>query len=356
MLGDFPGLFVLRTFSVPAFQTITTTQSVTKTTITTIQVVNPDNGKLITVKVPVTTTSLLPVQHQTTAEMPVTVRVPFPFAADFKIAENESPRPENRFFLTYNYYSGVAGPSTASAVSHLDTAFTSIDGNPATISTLTPGVPAPRIDLHREVVGFEKTFLGGNASIGLRAPYVEQEGAEAIGGNDFGDITVLLKYAFLNNRRTGDVLSGGLAVTLPTGPGIPLTPGEFHSTLVQPWTGYIWNFNRLYVHGFTSVVVPTDSRDVTLLFNDVGVGYKLYRSANNRLISAIVPSVEAHLTTPLNHRDETSPITVPDLLVITAGSHFDISRRSTLSIGVAAPVTGPRAFDVEAQVQFNWRF
>lgn len=55
-----------------------------------------------------------------------------------KIAENESPLPQDRVFLTYNYYSEV-----------LDS------------------------DFHRETLGFEKTFLGGEASIGLRVPAFE---------------------------------------------------------------------------------------------------------------------------------------------------------------------------------------
>src|SRR5207244_7959463 len=124
-----------------------------------------------------------------------------------------------------------------------------------------------------------KTFLDGDASVELRAPVVEQEGVGAVGGSDFGDVTVVLKYAFLNDEGTGDVLSGGLAVTIPTGPGIPLQTGDLHSALLQPWAGYVWNFDQFYVQGFTSVVVPTDRRDVTFLSNDVGVGYTLYRSA-----------------------------------------------------------------------------
>jgi hypothetical protein len=49
-------------------------------------------------------------------------------------------------------------------------------------------------------------------------------------------------------------------------------------------------------------------------------------------------------------------VRVPDLVVLTAGSHFDLFQRARLTLGVATPVTGPRVFDVEALVQFNWRF
>jgi hypothetical protein len=354
MMGDFPTLFVLRTFNVPALRTISTTQTVTQTSLVTVIVIR--DGQRFPVQVPVTTTSQVPVQLQGALTVPVAVRVPFPFEGDFKVAENESPRPQDRVFFNYNFYGHVAGPNTSAAVTSLNTVTTTLGGNPAVITTLTPGVPAPRFDLHREVVGFEKTFLGGDASVELRAPVLEQEGADAIDGSNFGDLTVVTKYAFLNDRATGDVLSAGLAVTLPTGPGVPLPGGKLHSTLLQPWGGYVWNVDRFYVHGFTSLVVPTDSRDVTLLFNDVGAGYRLYQAGGDRLISAVVPTLEVHVTTPLNHGDTTSLVTVPDLVVLTAGSHFDIYRSSTLSVGVATPLTGPRVFDVEALVQFNWRF
>jgi hypothetical protein len=353
MLGDFPGIFALLGFSVPATRTISTTQAVTQTTFVNVTV-QTDRGP-VTVRVPVTTTVQVPVQQQRTVEAPVAVRAPFPYHADFKVAENESPRPEDRVFFNYNYYSNVTGPSTIYSVPHLETITTTINGNAATVSTLTPGV-VERIDIHREVVGFEKTFLGGDASIEFRAPVVEQAGADAIDQSDFGDVTVVLKYAFLNDRAAGNALSAGLAVTVPTGPGIPLPDGgKLHSTLLQPWGGYLWNFDRFYVEGFTSLVVPTDSRDVTLLCNDVSVGYQLYR-AGGRLISAVVPSIEAHVTTPLNNRDANSLLTVPDAVVLTAGSHFDIYNSAELSIGVATTVTGPRIFDVEALVQLNYRF
>jgi hypothetical protein len=356
MIGDFPGLFVLRTFFVPATQTVFTTQAVTQTQQVNV-VFRDQDGQLHNVRVPVTTTVQVPVQQQRIVEAPVSLRVAFPFRGEFNVAEGESPRPEDRVFFHYDYYSSVTGPGTSSGLPRLDTTTTTINGRPATVTTLIPGVPPPSLDLHREVVGFEKTFLGGDASVELRAPVVEQVGADAIGGSDFGDVTVVLKYAFLNDRVTGDVLAAGFAVTLPTGPGLPLQGGgDLHSTLLQPWVGYLWNFDRFYVEGFSSLVVPTDARDVTLLFNDVGVGYALYRAAGDRLISAVVPTVEAHVTTPLNHRSDTGLVTVPDLVVLTAGSHFDIGRSATLSVGVAAPVTGPRAFDVEALVQFNYRF
>jgi hypothetical protein len=47
---------------------------------------------------------------------------------------------------------------------------------------------------------------------------------------------------------------------------------------------------------------------------------------------------------------------VPDLVVLLQGVQIGLGVGSTLAIGVAAPVTGPRAFDLEAIAQFNLRF
>jgi hypothetical protein len=66
--------------------------------------------------------------------------------------------------------------------------------------------------------------------------------------------------------------------------------------------------------------------------------------------------IEAHVTTPLNHRDGAGPIFVPDIVVITGGVHFGLFGNGTLSLGVATPVSGPRPFNVEGFMQLNWRF
>jgi hypothetical protein len=251
----------------------------------------------------------------------------FPFAvrSSFKIAENESPRPEDRLFVTYNY-------------------FNRINNSP--------------IDVHRETIGFEKTFLEGNASIGLRAPFLQETG-EGTNTSQFGDLTIILKGALLNDPCSGNVLAGGLAVTAPTAGGVADTP--IHPTLLQPWVGGILGSRDLYVHGFSSILIPTDDRDVTVWFNDIGIGYFLYRNrgcgCDDRLLTAIVPTFEVHVTTPLNHRgSEATPVGLQDIVDLTFGTWFGIGKRSWLATAIVTPVTGPKPFDVEAQVYFNFGF
>src|SRR5262249_15011010 len=114
----------------------------------------------------------------------------------------------------------------------------------------TPGnLTMPNVsstNLHRETIGFEKTFFNNNASIGVRVPYFQNEAAAstsfnpagltnfatfpstadtAVAGNTLdrshiGDLTIVLKYAGINDPDM--VVSGGLVITTPTGGGILL--------------------------------------------------------------------------------------------------------------------------------------
>ena len=142
---------------------------------------------------------------------------------------------------------------------------------------------------------------------------------------------------------------------MPTGPAVQTTHGDLHSTYLQPFLGYQMAMDRLLVFGFFSVAVPSEAEDVTLMFNDVGVGYRMFEGRGG-MVTGIVPALEAHVTTPLNHRAVTDSVQGIDLVVLTGGVHVGLGERSMLTLGVATPVSGPRLFDVEAIVQFNLRF
>jgi hypothetical protein len=249
-------------------------------------------------------------------------------AQGFKLAENESPRPLDRVFTTFNYYGDVR-----------PNAFRR-DG-------------FGQANIYREMFGLEKTFLDGDASIGLRAPLstLDVDGGSTQAGftdTDFGDLNVIFKYAVLNDHTTGDLISTGLVVTTPTGP-----IETFHDVKLQPFVGGIWNIGDWYVHGFTSLSVPTDSNDTTVLFNDLGVGYWLYHHGGcGQIVTAIIPTAEVHVNTPLNHRGD--PIV--DSVDLTQGVIFDLWGRAWLSVGVSENITGPKTYEIEALVHLNVRF
>src|SRR5439155_17942939 len=183
-------------------------------------------------------------------------------------------------------------------------------------------------DLQRQQVGFEKTFLDGDASFGMRLPFVQQYG-QGISSQNVGDLTLVFKYAAFNNRQTGDIVSGGLVLTTPTGGGgAILSDGTTapHSWLFQPWGGFVKTFDRAYVMGASNLVVPSDGRDPTLWGNSLAAGYWLYRNDSDRLLTGISPVAELHVRTPLNHRDPAGVIFLQDQVNLTTGVHFRTNR------------------------------
>jgi hypothetical protein len=401
------------------------------------------------------------------ANFNIFVRVPFATSGAYKIADNESPRPQDRVFLNFNYFNNVPGataigssnpnpadlnpnaagltnigPPTATAIQGPNgqailTALQFVATNPATVATynsyiqqalrqgnLVLGPPSaadlalagtiiatrnPAIlaalpaaqqirvisalvaigagsipltnlsiaatgftatgtmlpsfgeaHLTRQILGFEKTFLDGNASFGLRVPIFQFQGDASISKSDVGDITVIGKYAFINNHETGSAFVGGLALTIPTGPGLvtDLNGDTIHPWLFQPYVGGLYVVDRFYIHGFSSLVVPSDFRDTTLFFNDIGVGYTVYQNTcRTALVSAIAPTFEAHFNTPFSRQGiNNQPVGVPDSIVLTEGIHFLFRDRARLTIGVSNPVTGPKPYSVEGAVQLNVLF
>jgi hypothetical protein len=259
----------------------------------------------------------------------VKVRVPVVEHASFKISDVESPQPSDRVYFNYNFYDRVpvAGASAG---------------------------------LNRELIGFEKTFLGGNASFGMRLPFLQTTGLDGVGGfasHEVGDLTLTSKCAFINDRETGNVLSGGLLLTVPTADhSLILADGRaLRDVLIQPYAGWIINRGILFAQGFHAIVVPTDSRDVTQLNNDVAVGLWALRRPDG-LVRGIVPTLEGHLFTPLNHQNNADLIFAPDIFTLTAGVTVVLPSNSTVGAAIAAPLTGPRPNNVEALVSVSFRF
>ena len=240
-----------------------------------------------------------------------------------KVAENESPVPSTRVFATYNYYDNHEGVS----------------------------------NVQRETVGGEWAFAGERASVGVRVPFFQASLRDAdFSDHQVGDMSLLFKYA-LTPRTSNAVISVGAVVTLPTAstPTLGLADGTtVHPTLFQPYLGYAWRWPQFFVQGFSSVMVPSDSRDVTILFDDVGIGFQPASRA-----SWVVPMLELHVNTPLTDRDATEALHYRDSIDFTAGAHLNIRPRWSAAFGVGVPLkprTSPRLFDVEALAHLNVRF
>jgi hypothetical protein len=273
-----------------------------------------------------------------------------PSIRGIKVSENQSPRPQDRVFFTFNYFQGV---------------------NDQVNQKLQ--APIGYTQVFRYIGGFEKTFLDGQASIGLRAPIDTVTATSNVprqfgnlGGTStsVGDMSLFSKYILLEDKTSGSLLSGGLALSLPTGPGRFAGFNSFapsaHTTSIQPFLGYIVNSGRLYFQGFSILDVAATSQAPTLFYNDFGLGYFLRRPDPNpvvdEFISLIAPTFEVHVNTPLNHRDWYNPRDtngVMDQVNLTYGLNVGIRRRTLLTFAWVTPVASPKPFDFEAMAFVN---
>src|SRR5439155_11026926 len=91
-------------------------------------------------------------------------------------------------------------------------------------------------------------------------------------------------------------------LTLPTGRRINTGTAVFQDLVFTPFLGgFLGGSSNFYAQGFSSIAVPTDARDFTIIFNDLSAGYWAYRS-NDGALNGDIPTDEAHINTPLTHR------------------------------------------------------
>ena len=268
-----------------------------------------------------------------------------PWARGFKIADNQSPQPQDRFFYVFDYFDRL---------------------NDEINRRVGSGVH--NIQAYRNFFGLEKTFLGGYTSLGIRMPLDTLSASSRIPGlggtsTAVDRLTIFGKYALRVDRPTGSLVSGGLAVTPSNGPTSfagSRSVGGFHDSQIQPFLGYIWRRGRFYIQGFSAIDIPTDINDVTEWYNDIGIGYYAYRSNDPaRFLTAFVPTFEVHVNDPLNHRGAfryRDPAGTPDVVDFTWGASFVLRQRGILSLCVCDAITGPRPFNLEAAILFNLYF
>jgi hypothetical protein len=268
-----------------------------------------------------------------------------PSARYFKISDNNSPRPQDSATFSFNYF---------------------YDLFPEVNTRLGGGIQHTRI--HREIFGMEWADDDGDYSFGLRLPINTYNAANTVPGldgtsTDIGDLTAFWKFRLWSDDATGSLLSAGLAVTPPTATGSFAGSNNtkvFHNTCLQPFAGWIWRRGRFYLQGFSAVDAPTDLNDVVILQNSLGMGYFLYQKCNSTEgITAVVPTVEVHVNTPLNHRGVlafTDPAGNPDQVNITAGVNFEYGDASSSGVAFSTPVTGPRMFSFQILFQVRYRY
>jgi hypothetical protein len=267
-----------------------------------------------------------------------------PSARYFKISDDDSPRPQTREYFSFNYFYDLYGAVNQRA-----------------------GAAVGHVRIHREVFGVEDADANGSSSVGLRLALDTFNAANSVPGldgtsTDIGDLSIIFKEVLWQDRATGRLLSAGLAVTPTTGPGSFAGSNDikvYHNTSLQPFFGWIWPHAPFYVQGFTAVDAPTDLNDVVMLSNDFAFGYFLYQRPDRHGLNAVVPTLELHVNTPLNHRGVlslTDPAGNPDMVDLTGGVQLEYRDHTSLAVAFAVPVTGPRMFDFQILAQVRWRY
>jgi hypothetical protein len=272
-----------------------------------------------------------------------------PSVRGLKISENQSPRPQDRVFFSFDYFANVNGALNQRL-----------------------GAPVSDIRIYRYIFGFEKTFEDGNSSIGIRLPLDTLTSNPRVpakfkqfGGTTTGldNMDIFGKFIFRQDPSTGSLISAGLAISPPTG-GTHFAAANYiqyiNTTQIQPFVGYIWNRGNFYLQGFSAFEFPVNQLQTTEMFNDVGIGYFLYRSNDaGPFLTAVAPTFEVHVNIPLDHRGFDNPKDIagtPTVVNLTYGLNLEFRRNSLLTLGFVTPTTGPRPFDFEALVLFNYRF
>ncbi len=316
----------------------------------------------------------------------------------------QSAIPIDRVSFEYGYYNRIAVQGVGSSAPVLVRTTVTVPsvspgGRPTTTTDSKirqSSAPVDGFNLHTFNLGVEKTCFDGLASVYVSVPFLcatENITGQPISG--IGDVNLGFKTILYQGRATGNTLTGGFTVSLPTahaasstsymqddnGDGNELLPASRISTnptFLQPWLASLLIFDQLFVHQYLSVVVPTDSRVATFINYDFTLGYQIYRSESSRLLSSLTPTVSIHTLLPVNHRGvvagqgivtevpfDNGALPVPpapsgflfsDQVFASTGFQVGLVERWMFSANVVVPLAAPRGYQIGATFGLNYYY
>ncbi len=289
----------------------------------------------------------------------------------FKLTENISPIPVDRWFVNYNHFSQPV---------------TNMNGE--------------GIDIDRVTLGLEKTFLDQAASLEFRMPLVgglsarqDTQGSGDQTTIEFGNITLTLKGVFWQwGDRTA--VTSGLGINLPTArdgevhnAGDPLVVVDNRAVHLLPFIAlYHRPSPRTFIIGVAQLDFDTNGnafryredgmwvssyyQEQNLLYLDLSMGHWFYEDyTQSRLIRRIAAIGELHYTTTMNDTDivqagpssgdvATNPFNRIDVLNGTAGLRFQLGRNYMLTTAAVFPLKDEenKLFDSEVAILVTRRF
>lgn len=243
----------------------------------------------------------------------------------WKAADNRSPRPQTRAWVSENYFNRAFGSQ----------------------------VNLNRVSFGGELAMFQQLFslelLADNNQF-MNAPFTDT--------NIWGDLNLTLKGVLL--QRTQVLLAWGTAVGFPTGPRPPGTPGA--SVQVSPFVGYIFTdaSGRWFVQGFEQIDVMLRENRM-LLHTDIGTGYWLMPLDDNRRgVTGLAPTVELHVYSPIKRVNTDPPqlegLVFKDVVNVTLGATTFFTRYLSVAAGVGLPLSDSTDYDFEFMAHVNWLF
>ncbi len=295
----------------------------------------------------------------------------------FKLTENVSPIPVNRFFVNYNHFS-----------------------QPVRNVTLS------KQDVDRVTLGLEKTFLDQSSSLEVRVPILSGlnatqnvTGSGSQTNGEFGNMTLTLK-SLLWQQGNQSAISAGLSINLPTAQdanvynsntgqsilridnqSVHLLPfiALYHQHSSRTWSMAIaqldfdTNGNTFMTESspFSGRFTPISRfQEQNFLYLDYSAGHWFYDNPyGGGLIRRAAIIGELHYSTTINDADRaaagpsnsdivTNPFNRIDVLNATGGLRFQLGQDYLLTAAVVAPLKDGenRLFDSEFALLLTKRF
>ena len=288
-----------------------------------------------------------------------------------KIGENNKALPMDRVYFVYNGFQQAITTTTTNGP----------------ISTTN------RLAVNRYMLGVEKTFLDGAASLDVRLPFVggyraSDPGNYALSSGNLGNLSLTLKGLLYRDEQLA--LAAGAALALPTGSDLSGTVAGQAFTLrnnavhLLPYAGFLSTPGDVnFFQGFVQLDFAANGNDLALgplatkagtftqqnlLYLDFTAGHWLFRDLDSgRRLEGVALFGELHYTSTIGNAQRLnftgngfngalgSLTNHLDFLNLTSGLHFQLGPLANLRVGAVVPLrTNPnRQFNSEVQVSFN---
>ncbi|MFN7733227.1 MAG: hypothetical protein ACK5OB_15130 [Pirellula sp.] len=294
----------------------------------------------------------------------------------FNVSENNTALPTDRAYFVYNGFFSAASNTTG----------------------FGPTGPIQQsVDLHRYLIGLEKTFLDGNVSLDVRMPFFNGIDFQGFGlaseNGNIGNLTMYMKGLLYSDDASA--WATGLGIGLPTGSDVStsttflsnnetMTVRNESVTLMPFVASTITPNDRWFIQSFGQILFAASGDTVinagqfagvynqqNLLQADMGVGRWLWKDATRPYFSGLAGVMELHYTSTIQNTDvvEMPPGSIlggevsnsanrVDILNLTSGIHTQLGPMSALRVGAVVPLkqAPDRVFDSEIQVSFNRKF